>query len=81
MVCDVIRNHPSDVIGLQEALRFQMDSIREDLPVYGEIGVAREDGKRTSVRSFSESSGADDFRGMARSAFFRQDIASPLCFS
>lgn len=44
MVSDVIRNHPSDVVGLQEALRFQMDSIREDLPVYGEIGVAREDG-------------------------------------
>ena len=44
MVSDVIRNHPSDVVGLQEALRFQMDSIREDLPVYGEIGVARDDG-------------------------------------
>jgi endonuclease/exonuclease/phosphatase family metal-dependent hydrolase len=44
MVSDVIRNHPSDVVGLQEALRSQMDSIREDLPVYGEIGVAREDG-------------------------------------
>jgi len=44
MVCDVIRDHPSDVIGLQEALRFQIDAIREALPVYGEIGVAREDG-------------------------------------
>ncbi len=44
MVSDVIRNHPSDVVGLQEALRFQMDEIRKDLPVYGEIGVAREDG-------------------------------------
>jgi len=44
MVCDVIRNHPSDVVGLQEALRFQMDEIREAHPVYGEIGVAREDG-------------------------------------
>jgi endonuclease/exonuclease/phosphatase family metal-dependent hydrolase len=44
MVFDVIRNHPSDVIGLQEALRFQIDEIREAQPVYGEIGVAREDG-------------------------------------
>ena len=44
MVFDVIRDHPSDVVGLQEALRFQMDEIREALPVYGEIGVAREDG-------------------------------------
>jgi endonuclease/exonuclease/phosphatase family metal-dependent hydrolase len=44
MVFDVIRNHSSDVIGLQEALRFQIDAIREAHPVYGEIGVAREDG-------------------------------------
>jgi len=44
MVCDVIRNHPSDVVGLQEALRFQIDAIREAHPMYGEIGVAREDG-------------------------------------
>jgi len=51
MVCDVIRNHPSDVVGLQEALRFQMDSIREDLPVYGEIGVAREDGNNNGEYS------------------------------
>jgi endonuclease/exonuclease/phosphatase family metal-dependent hydrolase len=44
MVSDIIRNHPSDVIGLQEALRFQIDAIREAHSVYGEIGVAREDG-------------------------------------
>ena len=46
MVFEVIRDHPSDVVGLQEALRFQMDEIREAHPVYGEIGVAREDGNR-----------------------------------
>ena len=44
MVSDVIRNHPSDVVGLQEALRFQIDTIRQAHPIYGEIGVAREDG-------------------------------------
>jgi endonuclease/exonuclease/phosphatase family metal-dependent hydrolase len=44
MVCDVIRDYPSDVVGLQEALRFQIDAIRGVHPVYGEIGVAREDG-------------------------------------
>ena len=44
MVFEVIRDHPSDVVGLQEALRFQMDEIREAHPVYSEIGVAREDG-------------------------------------
>ena len=45
MVFDVVRNHQSDVVGLQEALRFQIDEIRKALTVYGEIGVAREDGK------------------------------------
>ncbi|UCC96318.1 MAG: endonuclease/exonuclease/phosphatase family protein [Phycisphaerales bacterium] len=45
MVFDVIRKQKSDVIGLQEALRFQIDEIREALPMYAEIGVAREDGK------------------------------------
>ncbi|HUV66856.1 MAG TPA: endonuclease/exonuclease/phosphatase family protein [Sedimentisphaerales bacterium] len=45
MVFDVIRKQKSDVIGLQEALRFQIDEIRQALPMYAEIGVAREDGK------------------------------------
>lgn len=45
MVFGLLRNHRSDVVGLQEALRFQIDEIRQALPVYGEIGVAREDGK------------------------------------
>jgi endonuclease/exonuclease/phosphatase family metal-dependent hydrolase len=45
MVFDVIRDQHSDVIGLQEALRFQIDEIRKAVPAYGEIGVAREDGR------------------------------------
>jgi len=45
MVFDVIRKQKSDVVGLQEALRFQIDEIRKALPEYGEIGVAREDGR------------------------------------
>ena len=45
MVFDVIRKQKSDVVGLQEALRFQIDELREALPMYGEIGVAREDGR------------------------------------
>ncbi|MHC4430564.1 MAG: endonuclease/exonuclease/phosphatase family protein [Planctomycetota bacterium] len=45
MVFDVIRRQRSDVVGLQEALRVQIDEIREALPAYGEIGVARDDGK------------------------------------
>ena len=45
MVFDVLRNHRPDVVGLQEALDFQIDEIRKTLAGYGQIGVAREDGK------------------------------------
>jgi endonuclease/exonuclease/phosphatase family metal-dependent hydrolase len=45
MVFDVLRNHHPDVVGLQEALDFQIADIRKALAKYGQIGVAREDGK------------------------------------
>jgi len=45
LVFDVLREERPDVAGLQEALRFQIDQIRQALPVYQEIGVGREDGK------------------------------------
>ena len=45
MVCDLIEKHDCDVVGLQEALRFQIDAIRQANPAYGEIGVGRDDGK------------------------------------
>ncbi|GEM_PF-29758 len=45
MAVDVLRRHAPDVVGLQEALRFQIDEIRQSLPPYGEIGVGRDDGK------------------------------------
>ena len=45
MAVDVLRRHDPDVVGLQEALRFQIDEIRGSLPQYGEIGVGRDDGK------------------------------------
>ncbi len=45
MVFDVIRNHKSDVIGLQEALKFQIDEILDAVPGLGLIGVGRDDGK------------------------------------
>lgn len=44
LVLDLIRESDADLIGLQEALRFQIDEIRQALPVYGEIGVGRDDG-------------------------------------
>jgi endonuclease/exonuclease/phosphatase family metal-dependent hydrolase len=45
LVSDVIRQHHPDMVGLQEALRFQLDDIRKALPEYDEIGVARENGQ------------------------------------
>ena len=45
MVCDLIRQYDCDVVGLQEALRFQIDAIRAAIPEYAEIGVGRDDGK------------------------------------
>lgn len=44
-VCELIGRSDCDLIGLQEALRFQIDEIRAAVPVYGEIGVGREDGR------------------------------------
>jgi len=44
LVCDVLRRHDPDVVGLQEALRFQIDDMRSALPGYAEIGVGRDDG-------------------------------------
>ena len=44
-VFGVMGQYDCDVVGLQEALRFQIDQIREALPQYGEIGVGRDDGK------------------------------------
>jgi endonuclease/exonuclease/phosphatase family metal-dependent hydrolase len=45
LVYDVIRKHDPDVLGLQEALRFQLDEIGKTLPAYTELGVGRADGK------------------------------------
>lgn len=39
-----ISDFAPDVLGVQEALRFQLDEIARELPGFGEIGVGREDG-------------------------------------
>ena len=39
-----IRDYAPNVLGVQEALRFQLDEIRRELPQYGEVGVGRDDG-------------------------------------
>lgn len=51
LVQDVIRRADSDFVGLQEALRFQIDAIRAALPGYGEVGAGREDGRNTGEYS------------------------------
>jgi endonuclease/exonuclease/phosphatase family metal-dependent hydrolase len=45
LAIDVLRRHHPDVVGLQEALRGQLDDIEAALPEYGEIGVGRDDGR------------------------------------
>lgn len=45
LMFDVLREEWSDVVGLQEAERFQLDEIRNALPEYSEVGVGRDDGK------------------------------------
>ncbi len=42
---EVIRRHKSDIIGLQEALDFQITQILSRLPDYKAVGVGRDDGK------------------------------------
>jgi endonuclease/exonuclease/phosphatase family metal-dependent hydrolase len=44
-VFDVIRDAAPDLVGLQEALRFQLDEIGEALPRFAEVGVGRDDGR------------------------------------
>jgi len=45
MLCDLLRRQGPDLIGLQEALRSQIDDVRSSLPEYGELGVGRDDGR------------------------------------
>jgi endonuclease/exonuclease/phosphatase family metal-dependent hydrolase len=45
MVFDLLRNHKCDVVGLQEALKFQIDEIIKAVPVFGMVGLGRDDGK------------------------------------
>lgn len=41
----IIAEHDADIVGLQEALRFQIDEILAALPKYRLIGVGRDDGQ------------------------------------
>src|SRR5690606_20762029 len=45
MLFQLLRDQDADLIGLQEAFRFQIDEIMAAVPGYAATGVAREDGK------------------------------------
>jgi endonuclease/exonuclease/phosphatase family metal-dependent hydrolase len=45
LVIGTIRAQAPDVLGLQEALRFQLDELGVALPEYGQLGVGRDDGR------------------------------------
>lgn len=47
LLFDVIRQEAPDVMGLQEALRSQLDEIHRSVLGYEEVGVGREDGDTT----------------------------------
>jgi endonuclease/exonuclease/phosphatase family metal-dependent hydrolase len=42
---ELIKKDAADFIGVQEALRAQLDDVKARVPGYGELGVGREDGK------------------------------------
>lgn len=44
LVVSTIRFHEADIIGLQEAMRNQLDNLSDDMPEYAWFGVCRNDG-------------------------------------
>ncbi len=44
LVMDVIADHDPDILGIQEALEFQLDELKQNLGGYRMIGVGRDDG-------------------------------------
>lgn len=46
LMIDQIRRQAPGTLGLQEALRFQIDDLRKGLPQYGEVGIGRDGGTK-----------------------------------
>jgi endonuclease/exonuclease/phosphatase family metal-dependent hydrolase len=45
LLFEMLRDEAPQVIGMQEAERFQLDELAKALPDFGEVGVGRDDGK------------------------------------
>jgi endonuclease/exonuclease/phosphatase family metal-dependent hydrolase len=45
MLFDLLKEQNADLVGLQEAFRFQVDEILAALPMYAVVGVGRDDGR------------------------------------
>ena len=45
-VSDVIREYSADILGVQEAYRFQMDHLKKDFPDYEQVGIGRDGGEK-----------------------------------
>lgn len=48
---DVLREQNADLVGLQEAFRFQVDEILEAVPQYAVVGAGRDDGRAAGEQS------------------------------
>ena len=48
---DVIRDEAPDVLGLQEAVRFQLDALNQNFPKYGEVGIISDSTRHTGQYS------------------------------
>lgn len=46
LVAQLVRDYAPDILGLQEAFRFQLDQLAEDVPGYREVGEGRAGGER-----------------------------------
>ncbi|MDC0278877.1 endonuclease/exonuclease/phosphatase family protein [bacterium] len=68
---DVIRDAKLDLIGLQEAFRFQLNDLREQLPQFEEVGVGRDGGTEGEYSAILYR--GDRFRAMASGTFWLSD--------
>ena len=50
-VVETIKNFNPDLLGLQEALQFQIDELLKQMPNYSYVGVGRDDGKSAGEHS------------------------------